>query len=70
MISSFLNDVWKQGGLQGASASDAFSVECGLGVTMTGDDILNGFMKVAIKVAVVHPAEYIVITIQQEMGKF
>lgn len=70
MISSFLTDVWKQGGLQGASASDAFSVECGLGVTMTGDDILNGFMKVAIKVAVVHPAEYIVITIQQEMGKF
>jgi len=69
MIGSFLNSIWKQGGLQGATASDAFSVECGLGVTMTGEDILNGFMKVAIKVAVVHPAEFIVIEFQQEMAK-
>lgn len=67
MIGSFLNDIWKQGGLQGASAADAFSVECGLGTTMTGQDILNGFMNVTIKVAVVHPAEFIVITFQQQM---
>ncbi|MFD0767270.1 phage tail sheath family protein [Mucilaginibacter lutimaris] len=68
MISSFLTSIWKQGGLQGASASDAFSVECGLGTTMTGDDILNGFMNVMIKVAVVRPAEYIVLTFQQQMA--
>ncbi|SEB37336.1 hypothetical protein SAMN04489761_0244 [Tenacibaculum sp. MAR_2009_124] len=69
MIGSFLNGIWKQGGLQGASAADAFSVECGLGVTMTGEDILNGFMNVTIKVAVVRPAEFIVLTFQQEMAK-
>lgn len=68
MISSFLTSIWKQGGLQGASAADAFSVDCGLGTTMTGDDILNGFMKVSIKVAVVRPAEFIVITFQQQMA--
>ncbi len=68
MISSFLNSVWKQGGLQGASAADAFSVECGLGSTMTAEDILNGFMNVSIKVAVVRPAEFIVITFQQQMA--
>jgi uncharacterized protein len=68
MISSFLTTVWKEGGLQGASASDTFSVDCGLGVTMTGDDILNGLMNVSIKVAVVHPAEFIVITFQQQMA--
>jgi uncharacterized protein len=68
MISSFLTSVWKQGGLQGATASDAFSVECGLGSTMTGDDILNGFMNVTIKVAIVHPAEFIVITFQQQQA--
>lgn len=68
MISSFLNDIWKQGGLQGASASDAFSVECGLGSTMTSEDILNGFMNVSVKVAVVRPAEFIVITFQQQMA--
>lgn len=69
MIGSFLNTIWKEGGLQGASAADAFSVECGLGSTMTSEDILNGFMKVSVKVAVVHPAEFIIITFQQQMAK-
>lgn len=68
MIGSFLNDVWKQGGLQGASAADAFSVECGLGSTMTSEDILNGFMNVTVKVAIVRPAEFIVLTFQQQMA--
>ncbi|MEO9571575.1 MAG: phage tail sheath C-terminal domain-containing protein [Polaribacter sp.] len=70
MISSFLTDVWKEGGLQGASAAAAFQVQCGLGTTMTPEDILNGFMKVIVKVAVVHPAEFIVITFEQEMAKY
>ncbi|WGH75699.1 phage tail sheath C-terminal domain-containing protein [Tenacibaculum tangerinum] len=69
MIGSFLNGIWKQGGLQGASAADAYSVQCGLGTTMTSEDILNGFMNVTIKVAVVRPAEFIVLTFQQEMAK-
>ncbi len=67
MIGSFLTTIWKEGGLQGACASDAFSVSCGLGTTMTSDDILNGFMNVTVKVAVVRPAEFIVITFQQQM---
>lgn len=68
MISNFLTSIWKEGGLQGASASDAFAVECGLGSTMTSDDILNGFMNVTIKVAIVRPAEFIVITFQQQQA--
>jgi len=67
MIGSFLISIWKQGGLMGATPADAFSVSCGLGTTMTADDILNGFMNVTVKVAIVHPAEFIVITFQQEM---
>jgi phage tail sheath protein FI len=68
MISSFLTSIWKEGGLQGASASDAFSVECGLGTTMTSDDILNGFMNLTVKVAIIRPAEFIVLTFQQQMA--
>jgi phage tail sheath protein FI len=68
MIGSFLTTIWKEGGLLGASASDAFSVDCGLGVTMTADDLLNGFMNVVVKVSLVHPAEFIVISFQQEMA--
>lgn len=69
MIGNFLNTLWKEGALQGSKATDAFSVECGLGTTMTAEDILGGYMNVTIKVAVVHPAEFIVITFQQEMPK-
>lgn len=68
-ISSFLTSVWKVGGLQGAQAADAFSVDIGLGTTMTAEDVLNGFMNVTVKVAVVRPAEFIVITFQQQMAK-
>jgi phage tail sheath protein FI len=68
MISSFLTSVWKEGGLQGATATQAFSVNCGLGTTMTSGDILNGMMNVTVQVAVVHPAEFIVITFQQQMA--
>lgn len=69
MISSFLTEIWKEGGLHGAQAAEAFQVAIGLGTTMTSEDILNGFMRVTVKVAVVRPAEYIVITFQQEMAK-
>lgn len=67
LISNFLTGLWKQGGLVGSKPEDAFSVTVGLGSTMTGDDILNGYMRVAVKVAVSHPAEFIDITFQQQM---
>lgn len=68
MISSFLTDVWKQGGLQGAKPSDAFLVDVGLGSTMTPGDLLDGYMRVTVAVAVVRPAEFIEITFQQKMA--
>jgi phage tail sheath protein FI len=68
MISSFLTGVWKEGGLQGASPAAAFSVSVGLGTTMTSDDLLNGYMRVSVKVAVVHPAEFIVISFEQQQA--
>ncbi len=69
MIGSFLNTIWKEGGLQGASAEDAFDVKCGLGTTMTAEDLLNGFMRISVKVAVVRPAEFIVLSFVQQMAK-
>lgn len=67
MISSFLFNIWKQGALAGSVPADAYSVAVGLDSTMTGEDILNGLMNITIEVAVAHPAEFIVITFQQEM---
>lgn len=68
MISSFLISIWKEGGLQGSTTAEAFSVDIGLGSTMTADDLLNGYMNVAVMVAVVRPAEFIVITFRQQMA--
>jgi phage tail sheath protein FI len=67
MISSFLRGVWQAGGLMGASPTEAFSVQCGLGSTMTAQDVLEGRMIVQIKLTMVHPAEFIVLTFQQQM---
>jgi phage tail sheath protein FI len=69
MISSFLNGVWKQGGLAGAAPAQAYSVNVGLGATMDPEDILNGILRVTVLVAVSRPAEFIEITFQQQMQK-
>ncbi|MFZ5636420.1 MAG: phage tail sheath family protein [Pseudomonadota bacterium] len=65
-IVAFLTEVWKRGGLQGATPADAFRVTVGLGETMTSDDLLDGVMRVTALVALTHPAEFIVITFEQQ----
>ena len=57
-ITSFLTEIWKKGLLQGATAEYSFSVEYGFGTTMHAGDILDGFMRITIKVALVHPAKF------------
>jgi len=69
MIRNFLTGIWKRGGLAGAVPDDAFSVHVGLGETMTGEDILEGILRVTVLVAVSRPAEFIEITFQQQMQK-
>ncbi len=67
MVSNFLHDLWAKGGLLGATPAEAFSVECGLGTTMTGRDVLEGYMVVQVLVQMVHPAEFIELTFKQKM---
>lgn len=69
MINTFLTDQWKQGALVGATPAAAFSVAVGLGTTMTSEDILNGIMRISVEVAITHPAEFIVITFEQQMAQ-
>jgi phage tail sheath protein FI len=67
MISNFLTGVWSQGGLMGNQASDAFTVHCGVGSTMTAQDILNGYMIVQVMLQMIRPAEFIELTLKQHM---
>jgi len=67
MIENFLTLQWRAGALAGAKADDAFYVRVGLGETMTADDVLNGIMNVEIGMAVVRPAEFIVLKFSHKM---
>ena len=69
MSENFLTNQWKSGALQGSTPADAFSVQCGLGTTMTSQDILDGYLRLSVKLAVVHPAEFIVLTVMQQLAK-
>ncbi|MDC9722941.1 MAG: phage tail sheath C-terminal domain-containing protein [Urechidicola sp.] len=69
MIENFLTQKWKQGALAGTSTKDAFYVQVGLGTTMTSLDILEGRMLVSVGLAIVRPAEFIIVTFEQKMQK-
>lgn len=68
-VYNFLNNQWSSGILVGSTPQDAFEIEIGLGSTMTSTDILDGILKMTIKVAIVRPAEFIVITFEQQQQK-
>ena len=68
-VSNFLNNQWQGGLLAGTSPEDAFEVSIGLGSTMTPNDILDGVLKMTVKVAITRPAEFIVITFEQQQQK-
>jgi phage tail sheath protein FI len=67
MIENYLIQKWREGALAGATPKDAFFVKCGLGVTMTAQDILEGRMNVMIGMAVVRPAEFIILNFSHIM---
>jgi phage tail sheath protein FI len=67
MISNYLIDKWRDGALAGAKPDDAFFVKCGLGTTMTSQDILDGVLNVVIGMAVVRPAEFIVLKFSHKL---
>lgn len=69
MIENFLNTLWRVGALQGAKPEHAFYVAVGLGKTMTPLDILEGRMIVEIGMAVVRPAEFIILRFSHKMAE-
>lgn len=67
MIENFLINQWRAGALAGATPDQAFFVNIGLGKTMTAQDVLEGYMIVEIGMAVVRPAEFIVLRFSHKM---
>ncbi|RPI25046.1 MAG: phage tail protein [Acidobacteria bacterium] len=67
MISNYLIEKWREGALAGAKPDEAFFVKIGLGQTMTAQDILEGRLIVEIGMAVVRPAEFIILRFMHKM---
>ena len=64
-ISVFLNNMWREGSLAGASPEEAFYVNVGRD-TMSQDDINNGRLICVIGVAPVKPAEFVIFRLTQK----
>jgi phage tail sheath protein FI len=67
MIENYLTQKWREGALAGATTKEAFFVRCGLGTTMSAIDILEGRMNVEIGMAVVRPAEFIILKFSHKL---
>lgn len=63
-VEQFLISLWKHGALTATTPDDAFYVRCGLGTTMTANDIHLGIMNIEIGMAVIRPAEFIILGLQ------
>lgn len=64
-ISSFLYNEWRNGALLGESEKEAYFVRCDR-TTMTQNDLDNGRLVCLVGVAVVKPAEFVIIRIGQK----
>jgi len=67
-VANFMNDLWRQGGLQGATPKDAYFVKCD-GTTTTQADIDRGVVNILVGFAAINPTEFILLEIQQIAGQ-
>jgi phage tail sheath protein FI len=66
-VTSFLNNVWRDGALQGRKSDEAFFVRCDR-TTMSQTDIDNGKLIMLIGIAHMNPAEFVIFRIGQWAG--
>ncbi|MDD5389855.1 MAG: phage tail sheath subtilisin-like domain-containing protein [Gallionellaceae bacterium] len=68
-VGAFMDGLFRAGAFQGQKASDAYFVRCGLGDTMTQDDIDRGQVIAIVAFAPLKPAEFVIVRIQQKVGQ-
>lgn len=66
-VESFMNGLYREGAFQGARASEAYFVRCGLGQTMTQVDIERGRLVLEVGFAPLRPAEFVVLRWEREL---
>jgi hypothetical protein len=68
-VGAFMDTLFRAGAFQGEKASDAYFVRCGLGDTMTQAHIDAGQVIILVGFAPLKPAEFVIVRIQQIVGK-
>jgi phage tail sheath protein FI len=63
-VNAFMQTLFRQGAFQGATPSEAYFVKCD-NTTITPADMENGVVNIVIGFAPMHPAEFVMLTIQQ-----
>jgi len=67
-IEAFLLSLYRQGGLQGSTPSEAFQVKCD-STTTTPTDQQNGIVNIVVAFAPLKPAEFVIVKIAQLAGQ-
>ncbi|MDA8481211.1 phage tail sheath family protein, partial [Citrobacter sp. Awk 4] len=67
-IENYLYGLWRQGALAGATPEESYSVQIGLGTTMTQEQINQGQMIASVGIAAARPAEFIILQFTQNMA--
>jgi phage tail sheath protein FI len=62
-VTQFLTQIWQAGGLFGATAAEAFIVQCDVS-NNPPESVLNGQLNVAVTLAPIKPAEFMLIQLQ------
>lgn len=65
-VEAFLTSVWRSRALHGVRTQDAFAVRCGLGQTMTEQDVQDERVILTMQLAVSRPAEFITVRIEHQ----
>lgn len=67
-VENFLLTQWKAGALSGSKPEEAFFVKVGLGETMTSNDILNVRLIIEVGMAMIRPAEFVIMRLVHKMA--
>jgi phage tail sheath protein FI len=65
-LRTYLENIYRLGGLAGSKASESYQVSVGLNKTMTQSDIDNRMMKINVLVAPALPAEFIILEFEMK----
>lgn len=67
-VTTFLDNMWRNGMLAGSTPSEGYFVEIGSN-TMTKDDIMNGRLICNIGIAPIRPAEFVIFRVSQHTAE-